>query len=605
MSKFNLNNEQQAAVDKVEGAYGVIASAGAGKTRVLIERINNLINNHKIDGSDILAVSFTKNSADELEQKLAALGHYDVNVGTFHSICGRILRKEGININGYNLIKEWQADNCLKAIDKNVDVKEVLNFISFQKNYKVSYDDEFVRKGSIYTEGELRRFFKAYEEFKEEEGLYDFDDYLLMCLELVKEKSGKHTFDYILVDEHQDSNVVQNELLKEWSNSGNIFTLSDFRQAIYGFRAGLPEFAMHMDRYWDGAETLNVSINYRSAKNIVEKSNEFIKKYYQDYVHYKDSTPNKQEDGHISVHSHTSREAEARKVADQIEQLLADREKPGEIAVIYRVNKHADFIEAQLKRRGIEYYISNNSSFFKRKEIAGIIAYLRLAKDLKDENAFETVFNVRNYPLKYFSNRVMDNVRRDATQNKKTLYEAFVTMRPSQPWQTQNIMIFKKNMEKLSRLAKQGRNVVDLINEIVKVFKLEEYIKERYSNKTEIEERMDSINVLKSFVQGNNLEDFISYAYSNNEKKEKRDDVVQLMSIHRSKGLEFDNVFVVGVEDGEFPHRDADSEEEEARLMYVAVTRPRNNLYINEIGTGNRFIKEYNHTNEEVGEFSF
>lgn len=598
MKEIKFNPEQQVAVEFKDGAMGVVAGAGSGKSTVLLGRINNLIRNHNIPERSILAISFTKNTALELENKLKKMGHKFVNVGTFHGICGKILHKEGIHITGHNLIKDWQIDNCFKNIDKQADSKEIASFISYQKSYGRSPSDNFIEKRSEYSENELRTFYKAYEEFKNKNSLYDFDDYLLLALEICKNNPGKYTYDYILVDEHQDSNLIQNELLKEWCQTGNIFTLFDFRQAIYSFRGGTTEYSMNFDKYWDDAIIHNIHINYRSPKNIVEQSNHFIRQYYGNYEHYIDAKANTQENGHIEVSSHFSRDVEAIEVVDKIEELIKNGEKLNEIAVIYRLNSQADFIEAELKRRKIKYDIVNDSSFFKRKEITGILSMLRLIHNPKDDNAFEGVFKARNYPLTYFSNKVFNKIQNYAKENDISLFEASMEITYDQFWQKQNIETFKKIVNKLIKMHEDDGNVISLISEIIKLTKLKETITKNYMNPEERQERLDSLEALKSFVKGNNLEQFIAYVYSSYTQKKNKKDAVQLMSIHRSKGLEFNNVFLVGVEDGKFPHDWSDLEEE-ARLFYVAVTRPKKNLYISEIGRGNRFIREYGVRNDK------
>lgn len=593
MSNIKFNPQQEKAVDAYsEGAYGVVAAAGSGKTAVILGRIDSLIDKYNVDEEDLLVISFTRNTADELKKRLSNEGYNFVNVGTFHSICMRILRQEGYNLNGYNLIKEWQTDNCLKNIDQKVDVNDVISYISYQKNYLRGYNDEFVQKDSTYTEDQLRAFYEEYETFKEDNDLYDFDDYLLLCLDVLKNNPSKYTFKYILVDEHQDSNMVQNLLLQEWCESGNIFVVGDVRQSIYGFRGGNINYFMNFEKDWNNVEIINLYKNYRSANNIVNQSNHFIKKYFKDYSHYVDAEANNKENGHISVKSFNSRDFESIEVVDKIAELIEDGVPLNEIAVLYRLNKHSNFVEAELKRREIEYDIANDSSFFKRLEVAGIISYMRLIHNVHDDNAFESIFKLRNHPLKFFSNKILNEIKEYAGQRNMSFYEAFISMPHNKQWQRTSVVKFEKDINMLRMQVDKDISVTKLIDNISKVFQMDTYINEKYTNQDEIDERLESINVLKSFVKGNNLEQFIAYVYSNQSKKKAKKDAVRLMSIHKSKGLEFDNVFLVGVEDGQFPDDRSDINEE-SRLFYVATTRPRWNLYISEIGKGNRFIKEY------------
>lgn len=588
----NFNKQQLQAINFYKGACAVIAGAGSGKSTVLLNRIKNLIETYNERQSNILAITFTRNTADELTNKLIKMGYLDVNVGTFHAICGKILAQEGIYITPQNMIKEWQTENCLKSIDKKVDVKDVISFISYQKNYLRKPHDQFVKKESKYDETELRLYYKTYEDFKAQNNLYDFDDYLLKGLEVLQNNPNKYTFEFILVDEHQDSNLVQNLILKEICQSGNIFCVFDYRQAIYSFRAGNVEYCMNFDKYWNNPTVINLFTNYRSTNNIVNKSNDFIKKYYETYEHYKDSEANNSYEGNIKIHTFSDREVEGIETVDRIEEMIKNGEKLNDIAVLYRLNSHSHYIENELKRREIDYYIANDSSFFKRKEVSGLISYLRLIQNPHDDSAFDTIFKLRNYPLTFFSGKLYDDIKKYSGVHNLSLYEAFITMRYPKQWQQNNASEFKDIITRLTLQKDKSVSVVTLISNIAKSFEFETYIKDNYTNEEEIEERINSIEVLKSFVKGNNLEQFITYVYSNTNKKKVKKDAVRLMSVHGSKGLEFKNVFVVGVEDGKFPHQKAVLEEE-ARLFYVAVTRAKENLYISQIGQDNQFINEY------------
>jgi DNA helicase-2/ATP-dependent DNA helicase PcrA len=590
MVKFN--KQQQQAIEHYKGACGVIAGAGSGKSTVLLNRIKNLIETHHVDEKDILAISFTRNTADELKSKLHKMGYLDVNVGTFHSICGRILAQEGIAISGKNLIKEWQVENCFKSVDDKPDVDDIKSFISYQKNYMRGVKDQFISKDSNYHEDDLRQFYAAYEKFKSKNGLYDFDDYLLMCYDILKKNKSKYTYEFILVDEHQDSNLIQNLLLKELCQSGNLWVCFDYRQAIYGFRGGNTEYCMNFEREWTPATIINMDINYRSTKNIVNKANGFIKQYYGNYEHYSDSVANSKDDGKIEFQSYDNIELEGYEIANQIQRLIDNGEKLNEITVLYRVNSQSIHIENELKNREIDYEISGDSSFFKRKEIVGILSYLRLIENPHDDAAFESIFNFRSYPLQFFSGNVLDQIKRYAGLHNMSLYESLITMNLDKPWMKKNVKIFEDGIDKLRLQKDKHLPVTKLIDNVIRIFEIEDWIKNKYTNKVECEERLNSLKILKSFVKNNNLEQFITYVYSGNTKKKAKKNSVKLMSIHSSKGLEFKNVFIIGVEDGKFPHERADLLEE-ARLFYVAVTRSKENLVISEIGKDNQFVREY------------
>lgn len=590
MVKFNSN--QLLAINFFEGACGVIAGAGSGKSTVLLNRIKTLVNTHNVKQHDILAISFTKNTADELKSKLNKMGLTDVNIGTFHAICSKILAAEGIFLTGQNLIKEWQQENLFKSMLEKPDVKDIVSYISYQKNYLKRPNDEFVYKESIYTEEELRRLYKAYEDYKTKNELYDFDDYLLLGYEVVENNPGKYAYDFILVDEHQDSNLVQCLLIKELCQSGNLFVVFDFRQALYKFRGGNPEYCMNFDKEWEGATMINLDMNYRSVSNVVDNANKFIKRYYEDYEHYTDAKWNNKNKGEIITSTYIDRNGEGEKVVEQIESKLNNGEKPNEICVLYRLNSHSFYVESELKRKGIEYEITNDSSFFKRKEITGMLGYLRLIHNPFDDSALEDIFKLRNYPLAYFSNSVLNDAKKYSGQHDQSLYESLIDMRFDKPWQNKNVEIFESGINKLRLQNEKGISVAKLIDNIVKTFQVDKYIESKYTNEEELEDRMNSIDVLKSFVKDNNLEQFINFVYSGNTKKKNKKNCVKLMSLHASKGLEFDNVYLIGIEDGRFPNNRSDLLDE-ARLLYVGITRPKKNLYLSQIGEDNQFMNEY------------
>lgn len=589
LSKFN--DQQLEAINFYKGACGVVASAGSGKSTVLIERISNLVNNHDESQSSILAISFTSKTASELKSKLEKMRLDKVNVGTFHAICMRIMIKEGIDVRG-KLVPEWKVENWFKDIDKKPNTREILGFIGYQKNYMKTPTDEFMYKDSEYTEEELRAFYRIYESRKKEEGYYDFDDYLIICLDLLQKNKGKYAFDFVLVDEHQDSNLVQNMILQELCQTGNIFAVFDAKQAIYGFRAGNVEYCLNFDKYWNNPTIINMFVNYRSTNNVVENSNNFIRPYFRDYKHYKDSKANNVNNGEITLRTYKDDVAEALGVVDKIEQLIAEKGKPEEIAVLYRLNSQSIHIENELKRREIEYDITNDSSFFKRKEIDAIVNYLRIIHSPHDDGALENIFKFRAYPLKFFSNNNFDKIRHHSGINNLSLFESLINVNYEKPWQLKSANEFERSISRLILQKEKGVSVSTLIDNIVKSFDIINYINERYNSQEEIAERTRSIDILKSFVKNNNLEQFITYIYSSNTKKKAKKNAVKLMTSHSSKGLEWDDVFLVGIEDSVFPHEKS-SVDEEARLFYVATTRSKVNLYISQIGEGNKFIKEY------------
>jgi len=587
---LEFNKKQKEAILHKDGMCSVIAPAGSGKTAVLINRVLNLVNSG-IEQSKILVVSFTNDTAKELNKKLSLNNLKEVHAGTFHSTSRDMLLKDGVILSPKTIITDWQIENIFNSIKtfKKAQVMEIKNYIDYQKVNMKTYKDKFVYKSCTCDEGTLRECFKAYEEYKIKNGLHDWNDWLLMCYESSKNKPCE--YDYVLIDEHQDNNYLRNLLVKEWARHGNVFYVGDYRQSIYAFNGAMPEMFMNIDKDWKNSTVINLNINYRSCKNIVENSNKFIKPYYKDYTHYCDTISENKNDGNIEKYTYYLRTDEGKDIADKIEQLIKNGEDANDIAVLYRNNANSDYIENELKKKNIKYYVSENKSFFDRKETKLILAYLKLLDNPHDDENFDKLFNLRNKPIMYIKKIDYENIKRKSGNDNKSLYETFISYNFDFK-NSKNVKDFEKRIEKF-RLQKDNAEISlsKLIDNIVKTFEIESYIEEASDDIEEIEDRKKSIDVLKAFAKGNDIKSFLKFAIGDNKKKEING--VKLLTIHASKGLEFKNVFIISVEDGKFPSIKSDNVTEEARLFYVAITRAKQNLYISQIGQGNIFIQEY------------
>lgn len=594
MKNISFNKQQQEAVDVYEGAVSVVASAGSGKSTILVGRINNLITKHGVDPKEILAVTFTRDTSVDLTNKINDLGHSNVNVGTFHAICGRILRSEGVFFNRYNQIKLFQIENLFKKMNRQVDTKVVMEFIDFQKNHGIKPDEPYIEKESIYQEFELKRYYQAYEDFKKKNNLHDFNDYLTMTLDIVKKKPNKYTFEHVLVDENQDTNAIQHELLTYWVRDNNIFSVSDFRQNLFEFRGSDTKYSLNFEDYWENPRLLNVSTNYRSTKDIIDNANQFIKKYYGHLDQYEDAVAHNKGKSNIVVKSHLNEHLESEYIGKEIQELVDSGVDLNEIAVLYRNNAQGMYIEGELMYREIPYDIASSGSFFKRKEVAGILSVLRLIQDIEDDSAFEYIYNsLRAEPLKFFSKKTLTNIQKKANDENCCLFDALPMVQLSGHESRQDVNKFINIMEDLADFSTVNNSVEDLIEEVIEQFKIRELIRENYDNVDDRDERLLSIDVLKKFVKNMRLSSFINFAYSSDEVKD--DDgspKIKLKTAHSSKGLEYEYVFIISIKDGTFPS-DRATILEEARLFYVAITRSKKNLWLSEIGEANRFTQEY------------
>lgn len=592
------NKQQQNAIDFNDGACAVNASAGSGKTFILTERIKRLVKDKNISSNSILAITFTHNASENLKKRLKKQGIEGVNVGTFHSICARILAQEG-----YDLSKKpmkWQLEMAFKdGYNDKVDVDNILQFILYQKCFNITYNDEFQideKFDMAYTEEEYRAYWQKYEKTKEKYEQYDYGDWLQITLDILRNnKNHVYHWDYIVVDEKQDNCLIQDMLTHEWSKDGNIMVVGDYRQSIYGFNGAVPELFMDFENQWENPTIINLDYNYRSCKNIVENSNNFIKQYYGDYKYYSDSIPIREENGIIKYINNIDKTEESVKIGNTIENLIKQGEKPKDIAVLYRLNSQADYLEGVLKEKDIPYYILNNSSFFKRKEIDAVLSYLRLIHNPHDNNAFDNIFKFRNYPLSYISNNLYDEIKQFAGEKNLSFYEAFELFKFKKAWQEKNVITFRNKIESLRLQVDKGLDLYKLIRNIILTFRIEEYIEDKYKIQEEIDDRKQSLETLMSFIKNNTtIESFLNFVYNTTDKRKKTKDkdCVQLMTLHSSKGLEWKHVFIISIEDGKFPHTKSDLMEE-VRLFYVGITRPTDNLYLSEIGEGNTFVEQY------------
>lgn len=587
--KYNV--EQLQVINHKEGSMAVIAGAGSGKSTVLVERVKQLIASG-VDSDEIAVVTFTDNSSQDLKLKFKKKKIEGITTGTFHSICKRILISEGIDTS--RQLAPYQIENEFRKINENVKYKDVMSFIGYQKNYGIGVNDNFIEKESDYTENELRDYFKRYEEFKIKQHALDFEDWLLLGIDVLKKNPNKYKFQYILVDEHQDSNLIQNELIRLLCPSKNIMVIGDFRQAIYGFRGSNPELFMNFKDYYPDSKVANLSMNYRSTQNIVDNSNNFISQYYGDYEFYKDSTANNKKDGEIAMLSNIDKSEEAENIVKKIKNELKNGVKPNDIAVLYRNNSNSFNIENELKRNGIPYFISStDGNFFNRKEISCVMCMLRLIDNPHDNIAYDTVFSARMYPLSFIPNVVKDRIRDLSAIKNISLFDASESVKVDKPYQRKNLDTFNEIISKLIIQHKRGVKLESIVDNILTLLRMNNYIDDKYEGE-QIEERMESIVALKSFIRDNTLESFLKFVYGSNKSQKKctKDDI-QLMTIHKSKGLEFKDVYIVGIQDGKFPSERVKDITEEARLFYVAITRAKENLTISQIYEGNQFVEEY------------
>jgi len=587
-----LNEQQKKAVLHMEGPCLVIAGAGSGKTKVLTTRIANLIQSG-IPSYNILAITFTNKAAREMRERIEVLEpNNNAFVGTFHSFGVRIIRENAL----------------LLGLDRNfsiVDSDDVLSII--KKIMKEDgYDPKFVQpsyirnkisniKNDMLSDSEVERFYKTpddrvvkevyyrYRDILQKNNSVDFDDLLLLPVKLFTENPDvleryQDIYKYILIDEYQDTNEVQYKLTKLLAKKyKNIFIVGDPDQSIYMFRGANFHNILNFEKDYKNAVVIPLEENYRSTKNILDTANSVIKnnkerKEKNLWSTNGEGTKTKYLRAYDDKH-------EIQMVIDEIKKLLDEGYTKKDIAVLYRTNAQSRLVEETFLKSNIPYKVVGSYYFYSRKEIKDLICYLRLILNNHDEISLRRVINV---PKRGIGEATLNKLTKKAEEENKSLFEVIDSGKELQ---------FKELIE---FLTKESENLS--LTELIDLILIETGMKEEYEKEDTLESsiRLDNLEEFKSITKtfedrtgSVNLADLleeISLIADITEHQDENNDVVTLMTIHSAKGLEFKVVFLIGMEDGIFPHQNSFLEagglEEERRLCYVGITRAKEKLFI-------------------------
>lgn len=554
----SLNKEQKKAVEAVQGPSVVLAGAGSGKTRVLIHKVLNLILNHKVPSYSIVMITFTNKAAREMKERIEkatgntiALGY----VGTFHSFCGTILRRDGEHIGlprTFSIYDTNDQQDVIKQILKKIDGQKYspsyfLNRISDAKNQLVP-PERYLEVYSFYRAATVAEIYYEYQKILKKNSAVDFDDLIMRSVELFRKhpeilEKYQRRFTHFLVDEFQDTNIAQYVFVRLLSQqSKNITVVGDFSQSIYSWRGAdirnLEKFSVD----FPDAQVFKLEENYRSTQKILDMAFDVISvnQTHPILQLFTKNSPGEE----IVYHQAENEEEEATYIADKIQQLSSTADY-SEMAVLFRTNAQSRVIEEMFLHYGIPYVLIGGVRFYERKEIKDLLSYLRLLLHPTDLVATERI--------KKLGKRRWDKF--------KELYQEI-----------------KDQVEEIP--------TVDILEKIfVEVGYLELYdpdIPEDYARLENIKElKSVAINIpqLVEFLEQVAL---VESEYFQGEKGGK--DGVRLMTMHQAKGLEFEYVFIAGVEEGILPHSrsidDLNQLEEERRLFYVGITRARQQLYI-------------------------
>lgn len=610
----SLNEPQLEGVINTEGPTMIIAGAGSGKTRVLTYRIAYLIDKKGVDPFNIMALTFTNKAAKEMRdriEKVVGTEARNLWVGTFHSVFARILRSEADRLgypSNFTIYDTDDSKSLIKTIVKELNLDDkvykpnvVLNRISGAKNRLVSwreYNSNPVYKADDESnmKPELGRIYRIYAERCFKAGAMDFDDLLFNTNVLFKEhldvlNKYQQRFQYVMVDEFQDTNISQYLITRKLAAvKQNICVVGDDAQSIYAFRGADIQNILNFEKDYSDLRVIKLEQNYRSTKTIVNAANSIILK---NKAQLKKNVWTENEDGNlIELIKANSDNEEGKLVASSIfEEKMQHQLNNSDVAILYRTNSQSRAIEEALRRMNIKYKIVGGLSFYQRKEIKDIMAYMRFAVNHNDEESFKRIIN---YPKRGIGSSSVDKIIVAANDHAISIWEVLENISSFLPGRAANAVMDFVNLIKKCKLEIQRKDAYEAGMEIARSSGI---MRELYEDKTveglsRYENVQELLNAIKEFVDDPEKEEKSLGAFLQDvalitgvdQDKDDDGDKVTMMTIHMAKGLEFKNVYIVGLEEDLFPSQMMLSSradlEEERRLFYVAITRAESKLFV-------------------------
>ena len=599
-----LNDEQREPASVIDGPVLVTAGAGSGKTRLLTHRIAYMVKEKGIFPNQILAITFTNKAANEMKERLGKMidGAENMWICTFHAMCSRILRRE-IGLIGYTKSFSIYGDT-----EKNRVIKRIIEAKEIDINAETFAWHISNAKNNLMSAGEYSKYIhdkkkceiitKVYLEYESElfkANALDFDDLLVKTYKLFKENPDtlnfyQNKFKYIFVDEFQDTNTAQYELVKLLAGDNkNIFAVGDEDQCIYSWRGAQVENVKRFTKDFENCKIFKLEQNYRSTKNIINVANKVIKFNHSRID--KNLWTNNDNGSEIEIKQTYNDIEEAEFIAEKINDLVEDGEKKySDFAILMRVNSLSRIIEEKLLTYNIPYRVYGGYKFFERKEIKDTTAYLYL---IENPNDTEATLRMLSFPKKGIGDVTISNLIEIAENNNISVLNLIMN---AEKYGVSGSLLSKlKPIQDLFNDLNEKKEAMDL-NEFVEYLIKRVGIKEAIGTKTEddlnkclnIDDFVKSVNEYSSANQDASIDDFLQSItlMRDIDSMNESDDFVSLLTIHSAKGLEFDTVFIVGLNDGLFPlsrainSPDPNDLEEERRLMYVAITRAKNKLFL-------------------------
>lgn len=591
----SLNDRQKEAVVNTDGPMLILAGAGSGKTKVLTTKVAYLIEEKNIDPNNILAITFTNKAAKEMKERIFKLegnSAFYIQISTFHSFGLKIL-KENCELLGYEKnFTILDSDDSLSIIKKimkelNIDAnkynpKAIKNVISNNKNEIIDPEKYSLYVNTDFDEITLE-VYRKYEKSLKINNAVDFDDLLILPLKLFNNNPGvlqkyQEKYKYVFIDEYQDTNEPQYILSKMISAKyKNITVVGDADQAIFTWRGANYKNILNFEKDYKDAKVVLLEENYRSTKTILNAANNVIK---NNKVRKEKNLWTQNEEGSkITYYKAFDEKDESNYVVNEIKKLIEKGVNPKDICVLYRANAQSRTVEEAFLTSNISYNIVGSYAFYNRKEIKDLIAYLKLIYNNKDD---VSLLRVINYPKRGIGNKAIENLAIKSNVLYKSLYEVIDSGKELE---------FKNMIEEIKK-EESHLTLTELIDMVLDKSGMKKSLEDEKSIEADI--RLENLEEFKSIAKAmeinegivslEELLDKLALVSDVSEQKNDNEDKVTLMTMHAVKGLEYDYVFIVGVEEGLFPHSNSlesnDELEEERRLCYVAITRAKKKLYL-------------------------
>ena len=600
----DLNKAQKEAVLHLDGPLLIVAGAGSGKTKVLTSRIAHIINKKKAYPNQILSVTFTNKAAKEMQNRVSAILKTEAIglnwLGTFHSICAKLLRKHasaaGLNSN-FTIIDTDDQARLIKNICKaeNIDIKQLapkytLSIIDRWKNKGFYPDEVIINKKDIY-EKTILPLYKIYQQKLLDLNACDFGDLILHCVKILEKNLDireiySNNFKYILVDEYQDTNFIQSKWLNLLSDKHkNICCVGDDDQSIYSWRGAEIKNFLEFDQVYVNSKIIRLEENYRSSQNILSVASNLIANNQNRVGKTLETTMD--EGDLVNLNCFKNGRDEAIGVADEIEKKLKKQYSFNNIAILVRAIFQTREFEERFLKIGLPYRIIGGTKFYERAEIKDCVAYLRLINQEKDDLAFDRIVNK---PKRSIGETTIKQIHEFAKNNSINLESAsrklteLNLIKPKTKIGLNSFLIFMIKWR--NDLKIKNMNHVKLLQTVLDESGYSSMLKNKkdLENENKLENIKELLSAMKEF---DNLDSFLEHvALATSIDKDWEGEKVNLMTMHGSKGLEFDVVFLPGWEEGLFPHQKSIEEkgqsglEEERRLAYVGITRAKKKALI-------------------------